>query len=198
MTNPLPIAVFLSGGGRTLKNLLLHRDQHQLPIEIRLVISSSRKVAGVPLAQAAGLLTEVILRSHYDDLQQYSEAMFQRCRQAGATWVVMAGYLKHVLIPADYEGRVVNIHPSLLPAFGGQGMYGDRVHQAAIERGVQFSGCTVHLVDNQYDNGPILLQKICSVTPGMTPQQLAAAVFELECQALPEALRQLAAQNAAR
>lgn len=198
MTNPLPIAVFLSGGGRTLKNLLLHRDQHQLPIEIRLVISSSRKVAGVPLAQAAGLPTEVILRSHYDDLQQYSEAMFQRCRQAGATWVVMAGYLKHVLIPADYEGRVVNIHPSLLPAFGGQGMYGDRVHQAAIERGVQFSGCTVHLVDNQYDNGPILLQKICSVTPGMTPQQLAVAVFELECQALPEALRQLAAQNAAR
>ncbi len=178
-----------------MQNLLVHRDQHQLPIDIRLVISSSSQVAGVPLARNAGLPTQVVLKSHYPDPEDYTRAMFDPCRQAGASWVVMAGYLKHVLVPDDYAGRVINIHPSLLPAFGGQGMYGARVHRAVIERGVQYSGCTVHLVDNHYDNGPILLQKVCPVTPGMTPEELAAAVFELECQALPEALRQLALRN---
>lgn len=196
MSQPLKIAVFLSGGGRTLKNLIKHRDEHQLPIDIRLVISSSDKVAGVQVGQEAGIETIVVCKSDYPDPQAYCEAMFGPCRAAGAEWVVMAGFLKHVLIPDDFVGRVINIHPSLIPAFSGHGMYGDNVHRAAIARGVQFSGCTVHMVDNEYDHGPILLQRICEVHPGMTPDQLAATVFQLECEALPTAIGNLVAKHA--
>ena len=114
--------------------------------------------------------------------------MFGPCRQLGVDLVVMAGFLKHVQIPDDFSEKVINIHPSLLPSFGGAGMYGQRVHQAALERKVQFSGCTVHYVDNQYDNGPIILQKCCPVNRDDTADSLAARVFELECKALPEAI----------
>lgn len=186
----LPIAVFLSGGGRTLENLLRHRDQHQLPIDVRLVISSRAGVRGIDIAKDAGIKTMVIRKSEYDDAG-YCDAMFTPVRQCGAKYVVMAGFLKHVLIPDDFENRVINIHPSLLPAFGGQGMYGHNVHAAAIERGVTISGCTVHFVDNQYDHGPIILQRACEVLPNDTPDTLAARVFEQECEALPAALRTL-------
>ncbi|HBJ37124.1 MAG TPA: phosphoribosylglycinamide formyltransferase [Planctomycetaceae bacterium] len=192
MPQPLNIAVFLSGGGRTLKNLILHRDQHQLPIDIRLVISSSAKVAGVQVGRDAGIETIVVRQSDFADSDAYCQAMFGPCRDAGVQWVVMAGFLKHVLVPDDFAGRVINIHPSLIPAFSGHGMYGDHVHRAAIKRGVQYSGCTVHLVDNEYDHGPILLQRVCEVRPGMSSDELAAAVFELECEALPAAIRQIA------
>jgi phosphoribosylglycinamide formyltransferase-1 len=187
----VPIAVFLSGGGRTLENLLQHKKSHGLPIDVQLVISSRPDVRGVEIGKAAGIESHVIKKSKYPTAEAYTRAMFDPCRQRGAQWVVMAGFLKHVVIPDDYMGRVINIHPSLLPAFGGQGMYGERVHQAAISRGVKFSGCTVHLVDNQYDHGPIVLQRICEVLPDDTPSTLAARVFELECQALPDAIREL-------
>ena len=115
--------------------------------------------------------------------------MFGPCRQVGADLVVMAGFLKHVRIPSDFEGRVINIHPSLLPSFGGPGMYGHRVHQAVIDRGVKISGCTVHYVDNVYDNGPIILQRSCEVRDDDTAETLAARVFKQECEALPQAIR---------
>lgn len=183
------VAVFLSGGGRTLANLIHHVGQHGLPIDIRLVISSSDKVRGVDIASDAGIETLVVRKPEHPDPSGYCEAMFDPCRAADVDLVVMAGFLKHVLVPDDYAGRVMNIHPSLLPAFGGPGMYGGRVHAAAIRRGVQISGCTVHLVDNQYDNGPILLQRWCPVEPTDTPETLAAKVFDLECEALPTAIR---------
>ncbi len=183
------IAVFLSGGGRTLTNLIQQRDSGQLPIDIELVISSSAKVKGVTVARDAGIETRVILNSNHADPNAYCEAMFAPCRDAAVDLVVMAGFLKHVLIPDDFAGRVINIHPSLLPSFGGPGMYGHHVHQAVIERGVKISGCTVHYVDNEYDNGPIILQRSCEVKPDDTADTLAARVFEQECQALPEAIR---------
>jgi phosphoribosylglycinamide formyltransferase-1 len=186
----LPIAVFLSGGGRTLENLLRHRDRHGLSIDVRLVISSRPGVRGIEIAQADGIDTKVIRKSEHDDAS-YSAAMFDPVRDSGAQYVVMAGFLKHVLIPHDFEKRVINIHPSLLPAFGGKGMFGHNVHAAAIKRGVTISGCTVHFVDNEYDHGPIILQRACEVLPGDTPETLAARVFEQECEALPAALRTL-------
>jgi phosphoribosylglycinamide formyltransferase-1 len=118
--------------------------------------------------------------------------MFDPCRSANVALVVMAGFLKHVLIPPDFAGRVINIHPSLLPEFGGPGMYGRHVHQAVIESGATVSGCTVHYVDNQYDNGPILLQRTCTVTADDTPDTLAARVFQEECKALPQAIQLIA------
>lgn len=190
----LPVAVFLSGGGRTLENLIRHRDQHDLPIDFRLVISSRSGVRGLTIAAEADIRSMIVRKSDFkDDDDGYSRAMFEPVRESGARFVVMAGFLKHVLIPNDFENRVINIHPSLLPAFGGKGMYGQNVHQAAIERGVTISGCTVHFVDNQYDHGPIILQKSCEVLPDDTPDTLAARVFERECEALPEAIRKLAA-----
>ncbi|MEO1525717.1 MAG: phosphoribosylglycinamide formyltransferase [Planctomycetota bacterium] len=186
----LPIAVFLSGSGRTLANLLKHRDERDLPIDLRLVISSRSDVRGVEIARSAGIETRIVRKRDFDDAA-YSAAMFDPVRESGAKYVVMAGFLKHVLIPDDFENRVINIHPSLLPAFGGQGMYGHHVHSAAIERGVTISGCTVHFVDNEYDHGPILLQRACHVLPDDTADTLAARVFDQECDALPAALRQL-------
>lgn len=186
----LPIAVFLSGGGRTLENLLHHRDQHGLPIDVRLVISSRSGVRGLEIARGDGIESKVIRKSDHDE-DSYREAMFGPVRDCGAKYVVMAGFLKHVLIPDDFENRVINIHPSLLPAFGGKGMYGHHVHTAALQRGVTISGCTVHFVDNQYDHGPIILQRACEVLADDTPDTLAARVFEQECEALPAALRTL-------
>lgn len=189
---PFPIAVFISGGGRSLANLIEHRDHRGLPIDIRLVISSSGKVRGVEIAREAGIDTRVVLKSKHPEVEDYTEAMFGPCRRAGVKLVVMAGFLKHVMIPPDFEGRVINIHPSLLPSFGGAGMYGHRVHQAVLDRGVKISGCTVHYVDNQYDNGPIILQRSCHVQPNDTSDSLAARVFELECEALPAAIQTVA------
>ena len=192
-TSSLPIAVFLSGGGRTLSNLLVQRDERDLPIDIRLVISSSSKVRGVEIAQNAGIETIVVRKTN--DAEAYSKAMFDPVRQSGAKYVVMAGFLKHVLIPRDFDRRVINIHPSLLPDFGGEGMYGHHVHKAVLEKGETVSGCTVHFVDNVYDNGPMILQKQCEVLPGDTVDDLAARVFEQECVALPEAIRKLCEQE---
>lgn len=189
-----PIAVFISGGGRSLANLIAYRDHEGLPIDIRLVVSSSSKVRGVEIAQQAEIPTRVVLKSKHPDPDDYCRAMFDPCREAGVKLVVMAGYLKHVLIPSDFERRVINIHPSLLPSFGGPGMYGIRVHQAALDRGVKFSGCTVHYVDNQYDNGPIILQRVCDVEAGDTAETLAARIFREECKALPAAIRLCAGQ----
>ena len=189
---PLPAAVFLSGGGRTLENLIRHRDEHDLPIDFRLVISSKANVRGLQVARDAGIETRVVLPKDHGDPANYCCAMFQPCRDVGAAYVVMAGYLRHVLIPDDYENRVINIHPSLLPAFGGPGMYGHHVHAAAIAKGVKISGCTVHYVDNVYDNGPIIHQRSCAVMKDDTPETLAARVFDQECNALPEAIRMIA------
>lgn len=191
----LPIAVFLSGSGRTLTNLILHRERHGLPIDVRLVISSSAKVKGVTIARDAGIETLVVRKSEYPDPDGYCRAMFDPCRAAGVDLVVMAGFLKHVLIPEDFTLRVVNIHPSLLPSFGGPGMFGHHVHQAVIAAGEKKSGCTVHYVDNQYDNGPIIMQRTCQVKESDTPDELAARVLVEEFQALPEALRVVIASS---
>jgi phosphoribosylglycinamide formyltransferase-1 len=143
----------------------------------------------VQIARDAGINTCVVLKRDFPEPSDYAEAMFQPCRQAGVELVVMAGFLKHVLIPPDFDARVINIHPSLLPSFGGPGMYGHHVHQAVLDRGDKVSGCTVHYVDNLYDHGPVLLQRSCDVHGDDTADTLAARVFEQECLALPDAIR---------
>lgn len=191
----LPIAVFISGGGTTLKNLIQCKQEEGLPADFRLVISSRADAGGIAHAQQADISTQVVRKQEFSDPQAYSEAMFQPCREAQAKIVVMAGFLKHVLIPEDFENRVVNIHPGLIPAFCGKGMYGRNVHQAVLDYGAKISGCTVHFVDNQYDHGPIILQKTCPVQHDDDAAALAARVFQQECVALPEVLRAMAEQR---
>src|SRR5262249_30692129 len=123
----------------------------------------------------------------------FSDTIFEHCRALSADLVTLAGFLKLLKIPADFAGRVMNIHPALLPAFCGQGMYGHRVHEAVLESGARASGCTVHFVDDQYDHGPVILQRVVPVLDDDTPETLAGRVFEQECEAYPEAIRLFAA-----
>jgi phosphoribosylglycinamide formyltransferase-1 len=174
----------LSGAGRTLANLLEQIRAGRLPASVELVIAS-RETAGAQKAREAGARVEVIPGAIP------AERLGALLREHRIDWVVLAGYLRYVNIPRGYEGRVVNIHPALLPAHGGAGMYGHHVHKEVIRAGEAESGCTVHLVDEQYDHGPVLLQKKCRVLPGDTAESLAARVFALECEAYPEALRRL-------
>jgi formyltetrahydrofolate-dependent phosphoribosylglycinamide formyltransferase len=191
--SPFRIAVLISGGGTTLKNFLRQIDAGRLPVEVALVISSSSEAKGIRFAREAGIPFEVIRRPQFDSQDGFSRAIFDRCHQANVDLVVMAGFLKRVTIPEDFTNRVTNIHPALIPAFCGERMYGHRVHEAVLEYGAKVSGCTVHFADNQYDHGPIILQKTVPVLEGDTPDDLAARVFEAECEAYPEALRLLAA-----
>jgi len=192
--SPLPIAVLISGGGTTLRNLLDKMQSESLPIEIRLVISSSPTAKGLEFAKAAGIPHLVIEKKKTLSDAAFSAAVFEPCREAKVRYVVMGGYLKHVLIPSDFDQRVLNIHPALLPAFGGKGMYGHHVHEAVIAAGAKESGCTVHYVDNEYDHGPIILQRKVPVFPADSPEDLQQRVFGAECDAYPAALRQLAMQ----
>jgi phosphoribosylglycinamide formyltransferase-1 len=190
--SPLRLAVLISGGGTTLRNLIEKIAKSQLNAKIELVISSSAKARGLNFAREAGIPTLIVPQSKSQSPAEFSEATFSPCRLAGVHLVVMGGYLKHVLIPADFAGRVVNIHPALLPNFGGAGFYGHHVHEAVLESGARLSGCTVHFVDNEYDHGPIILQKTVPVLDDDTPDSLAARVFTAECEAYPEALRMIA------
>lgn len=176
------LAVFISGSGRTLRNLAETIETGRLHASIGVVVAS-RECPGLDFARRAGLQALIIPGVvSFDDLDRL-------LKEHRIDWVVLAGYLKLLNIPQDYEGRVVNIHPALLPTFGGPGMYGARVHEAVIRSGAAVSGCTVHLCDENYDTGRIILQKTCPVEPGDTPESLAARVFDLECQAYPEALQ---------
>ncbi|WP_254509081.1 phosphoribosylglycinamide formyltransferase [Anatilimnocola floriformis] len=191
-TTPLPIAVWISGGGTTLRNLIERKKSEDLPIDIRLVISSSPSAKGLQYAADEKIPALVIEKKKGIASSDYEQQMFEPCRAAGVRYVVMAGFLKHVTIPADFENRVINIHPSLIPAFCGQGMYGLKVHQAAIDYGAKISGCTVHFVDNHYDHGPIVGQWPVPVRDEDTAESLQARVFATECEAYPAVLRALA------
>ena len=189
LDRPVRLAVFLSGGGRTLVNLLEAIGRGELDAEVTAVVSDRDSVAGIDRATEAGLPVTVLVRREFSSAAEWSDAAFAVCREAGADLVVLAGFLSLVVVPEDFGLRVLNIHPALIPAFCGKGFYGRRVHEAAIERGVRVSGCTVHLVDNQYDHGPIILQRTVPVASGDSPEELAARVFEAECEAYPEAIR---------
>ena len=188
----LRLAVLLSGSGRTLENLLEQIDAGRLPAEIAVVVSSRPDVRGVKIAERAGVPVRV-LPPGGQGVEAWSDTIFAACRQARVDLVVMAGFLHLVRIPPDFAGRVINIHPSLLPAFGGQGFHGMHVHRAVLERGCTVSGCTVHLVDDEYDHGRVLLQEPVPVLADDSPESLAARVFAAECRTLPEAIRRIAA-----
>lgn len=190
--SPLRLAVLISGGGTTLNNLIAKIRRGELDATIEVVVSSNPQAGGLKFAEEAGIKTRIVERRGAGDDAAFSRAVFDACRAGDCHVVVMAGFLKFVVIPPDFEWRVVNIHPALIPAFCGQGFYGYHVHQAVLDYGAKVSGCTVHFVDNQYDHGPILLQRTVPVLDGDTSESLAARVFEAECEAYPEALRQIA------
>ena len=188
LERPLRLGVLISGGGTTLVNFLRAIQSGDLKAEIPLVIAS-RECSGVEKAQAAGLTCEVIARADCLGVEDFSRRLFARLREAAVDLVTLAGFLSLVQIPDDFRHRVMNIHPALIPAFCGKGYHGRAVHEAVLARGVKVSGCTVHFADNEYDHGPIIVQRCVPVLDDDTPDSLAARVFEEECRAYPEAIR---------
>lgn len=188
MSAPHPIAVLVSGGGRSLENLAERIAVGRLDCSIALVVSNKPDVLAVERARRLELDTLVIDPERELSPDAFGARVFAEVESRGCELVVLAGFLRLLPIPPEWEGRVLNIHPSLLPAFGGKGFYGARVHRAVLARGVQFTGCTVHYVTNEYDAGPVLLQRCLKVAPDETEDSLAARVFEEEKLALPEAI----------
>lgn len=187
----LRLGVLLSGGGRTFQNILDCAAAGRLDVK-PVVVVASRECKGIEVARSAGVPVHLVAKKEYADVESYSAPITAILDGAGVDLVVMAGFLSFWRIPEKYAGRVVNIHPALLPSFGGQGMHGHHVHEAVLAAGAKISGCTVHFVTNEYDAGPILVQKTVPVLEDDTPEALAARVFEKECEAMPEALQLLA------
>lgn len=186
--SPLRLGLLVTGGGRTALNLHEHIRQGMLDARIEVVISSRGNALAVERCREAGLNVQVVDRRFLPD-EAFHGRVAAALEAAGAELVCMAGLLCYWEIPTSFAGRVVNIHPALLPAFGGKGFYGERVHRAVLASGVKETGCTVHFADNAYDHGPIILQRKVPVLPGDDVRTLAARVFAEELIAYPAAIK---------
>lgn len=195
MTKKVRVAVFISGSGTNLQSLVDSCEKDDgFPAEIALVVSSSKKAYGLKRAHRHGIPAVVIRKKDFSSEREYADEMLRTLKEHGIQLICLAGYLK--LIPSNivrhFENRILNIHPALLPKFGGKGMYGMRVHEAVIAAGESESGPTVHLVDEIYDHGKIYLQRKVPVLSDDTPEMLQKRVLEVEHELYPEALRQMA------
>ncbi len=188
MGSPIRLGVLLSGGGRTLQNFLDLAEAGELNASVVKVISSRSDAYGLERARGHGVPAVTVGRRVHDSTESFSEAVTAELDEVEVDLVAMAGFLSLYRIPPHYTGRVMNIHPALLPSFGGKGLYGERVHRAVLDYGCKVTGCTVHFADNQYDHGPIIVQKAVPVEEGDDPHSLAARVFEREKEAYPEAI----------
>ncbi len=182
------IAVFVSGAGRSLLNLADRIAAGALDAEIVLVVSSSATAAGLAHARRLGLRAEVVAPGPGGWPREGSRRAFELADAARADLVVLAGFLKVVEVPDRFALRVLNIHPALLPSFGGKGMWGHHVHEAVLASGARVSGCTVHYVTAEVDGGPIVEQRVVEVRDDDDVDALAARVFEAEKEALPSAI----------
>ncbi len=185
----LRLAVLLSGSGSTLQNIVDHIDAGTLDAEVVCVVSSRPDVYGLERAAKHGIPTAVVARKGQTDARAFSEAIWAKVREHDAGLVVLAGFMSFIEIPKDFENRIVNVHPALIPAFCGAGMYGHHVHEAVLEYGVKLTGATVHFVNEQYDNGPIILQGVVDVLDGDTPDSLAERVQAKERELYPKAIQ---------
>ncbi|MEZ4701621.1 MAG: phosphoribosylglycinamide formyltransferase [Rhodothermales bacterium] len=185
----MQLAVFASGGGSNLEAIVHAIETGRLPATLALVLSNKADAFALERARSHGIPTAVLDPASFTE-SEYLAILQDTLRAHHADFIALAGYLKKIPAPfvASFRGRMLNIHPSLLPAFGGPGMYGQRIHRAVLDYGVRWTGVTVHLVDEAYDTGPVVLQEPVRVEPGDTPEQLAARVLAVEHRLFPEAL----------
>ena len=183
------LAVLISGSGTTLQNLLDEIAAGRLNAKIAVVVASRPGLVGTERAVKAGVPSAVVNRKEFGSVADFSREVFRHIDAAQTDLVCLAGWLCLLDLPERYAHKAMNIHPALLPSFGGKGMYGAKVHEAVIDHGCKVSGCSVHFVDSTYDTGPIILQRTCPVLDDDTPQALAHRVFEEEKIAYPEAIR---------
>lgn len=179
------MAVLVSGGGTNLQTLIDSVEAGGINGEIALVISDREKAYALERAEKHGI------KAVYIDRRSCTERIMQELQDMDIELVVLAGFLSilDIELVKAYEGRIINIHPSLIPSFCGKGFYGEKVHKAAVEYGVKLSGATVHFVDEGTDSGPIILQEAVQVYPEDTAEQLAERVLQVEHRLLPEAVR---------
>ncbi len=182
------LGILISGGGRSALNIHEACLRGELDARVALVIAHRDEIEGVERCRAAGLRVAVLPPG--DGLADRIDAALDA---AGVELVCLAGYLRRFRVGTRWAGRTMNIHPGLLPEFGGHGMYGLRVHRAVLAAGATESGCTVHEVDEEYDRGPAILVRTCPVLADDTPESLAARVFTEECKAYPDAIRMMLA-----
>jgi len=193
MERPVRLAVLLSGSGTTLQNLLDRIAEGTLLADVVVVVGSRPDAYGLERARRSGIPALAIARKQYPDPNRFNDALHEAIEPFDVDLVVLAGFLSLFQPRKRYAGRVLNIHPALIPAFCGTGLYGDKVHRAVIESGAKISGCTVHFADDEYDHGPIILQKAVPVLEDDTPDSLAARVHQAENELYPEAIRLWAA-----
>ena len=188
MSSAVRLGVLVSGSGRTLQNFLDLAAEGRLRARVVKVVASRPDAYGLERARLAGVPAVAVSRRDFAGTDGFSRAITDELRAEGVELVAMAGFLSLYRFPPEYADRVMNIHPALLPAFGGKGFYGDRVHQAVLDYGCKVSGCTVHFASNEYDKGPIILQKTVPVLEGDTAHSLADRVFAAELEAYPAAI----------
>jgi phosphoribosylglycinamide formyltransferase-1 len=182
------LAFLLSGSGSTLANLLARIDDGSVPAEVVFVLSDRESATGLEHARQRGIPVAVVSRRAVKGLDAYSKAFEEALRPYAPDLVVNGGFLTIYRVPPDLRGRILNVHPSLLPAVGGKGCYGSRVHRAVLERGCLFTGCTVHYVTDEVDGGPIVAQQVVPVRADDTADTLAARVQEAERALYPRAI----------
>lgn len=187
------IAVFASGRGSNFRAIQDGIDAGQVSAQVCVLICDSEKAGAITFAKERNIATEVISPKDFANPKSFGEKLLSVLQHHRVQWIVLAGYLKK--IPQDvissFRQRIVNIHPSLLPAFGGPGMYGSRVHQAVFDRGVKISGVTIHLVNEVYDDGPIVAQIAVDVTDCPSPRDIAARILQIEHELYPKTLEKL-------
>lgn len=188
MRDPIKLGILLSGGGTTFLNLHQKISAGALDAEITGVFSSRSKARGLIRARELGYPCLHLKRRAFSGDREYSASISDFFQGQGAELLVLAGFLRRYLPGQAYHERCINIHPALLPAFGGKGYYGRHVHEAVWRHSCKISGCTVHLVDEHYDGGTIIVQKAVPITHEDQPEDIRRKVFELECHALPRAI----------
>ena len=185
----LKVAVLLSGSGTTLQNLIDRAEAGALDVEFVCVIGSRASAYGLERARNHNIPAVAIVRKEYDAQSAFNAKIWETVRAHNAELVVLAGFMSLLEIPDDFENRVVNVHPALIPAFCGKGMYGHHVHEAVLEYGVKLTGVTVHFANNEYDAGPIILQDTVPVLDDDTPDTLADRVQAKERELYPKAIQ---------
>ncbi|MBS1257401.1 MAG: Phosphoribosylglycinamide formyltransferase [Candidatus Scalindua arabica] len=184
----LNLAILISGSGTTLQNLIDKINDKTLNANIQIVISSAPDTYGIKRAEQNSIPVAIVERKGYNDSDIFSNTIINEIEKYSVDLIILAGFLHLFKIPDKYTGKAMNIHPGLIPSFCGKGYYGHHVHEAVIESGVKVSGCTVHFVDNEYDCGPIIIQRVVQVHEEDSPETLAQRVFKEECIAYPEAI----------
>lgn len=182
MSDELQVAVFASGGGSNFQALIDKKEEGKLHVTFALLLGNNSKAKAFERARNHDIPTLHSTPSHFEDEKKYTEKLLEEFESRNIGLIVLAGYMK--MIPAEviakYHNRIINIHPALLPSFGGQGMYGKKVHQAVLDYGAKVSGITVHFVDEEYDKGPIILQETAPVLDSDDADSLAARVLKIE------------------